>query len=475
MNSHTDLTTMTPEPSQSDEEIIINVQSLEDPTEEHKPAACCLRIRFARPGLFILPLGAALTSSAEVAHCLYTAKNFNMAVVGTATFFSFLSSIGLTFEATKENLEATCEIVKHQHLPQTEEWPELSYWGEISAISLTVLPGIWCPLSTAMYAYYFIEPLRGEYEIFKNIPASAWVGIGTSIATVAGVSEILTNTVEMYKTTRNWIAGESTDFTNQMSYCFSPSLGGFLGFTNALQESIQSYIAIKSIFSVTSTAGKIGIAIPTAFNIIPNFCFEGIYLINAMDEFFGYIQKREFEPIKILAFSASVAMSVYLAFVFQPLDVAFYADIILDMGISSEVIPAIVLETISWVMFVQRSLQTTATFYDPMLGLLDRIYNKFTSFTSYIHEQCSESETKIEEIQAKLDQQPLLSDLPIVIDIPDLLTDSDDDESSLLINHKNSLSHLSMFNRARHNDIDTDEEELEVESSCCSVSSCTIF
>jgi hypothetical protein len=345
--------------------------------EEQVDSACCMRAKAFRPLLYIGPVSVALTEAADVGRSLYKSGNTSLAITITAGSAAFLSSIGLTGETTKKNFDVSCDIIKKRKLPA--DWPKLSRGKEALAIAIVVVPAVWGPIAKSMQAYYFMDALPAEYNFENKISILGWAVGSSLVAFGAGATDILTNDAEMYKVVREKLAGHSNPYSNKFSKIVSPWLGGTLGLMNAAQDSIQSYIAIKTIFNVTSVQGRIIIGVPSALNMIPTFSFDGMFSINAMDELFGYLQKRKFEPTKILAFSMSVTLAVYLAFLKRGLNISFYGDVTKDFGLDPANLPAEIFETLSWAMFVQDSVQGTATLYEPMHGLVTRIGNKVAS------------------------------------------------------------------------------------------------
>lgn len=376
------------QPAAQVDRIIINVISddlepLPDPDieapndDEVANTACCLRAKRFRPLLYIGPISVALTEAADVGRSLYKSGNTSLAITITAGSAAFLSSIGLTGETTKKNFDLSCDIIKHRKLPN--DWPKLSRGKEAIAVSLVIIPAVWGPIAKSMQAYYFMDALPSEYNFEQNINLIGWAVGSSLVAFGAGATDILTNDAEMYKIVRERLAGQHTPYSNKFSKIVSPWLGGTLGLMNAAQDSMQSYIAIKTIFDVTSVHGRIMIAVPSALNMVPSFSFDGMYSINAMDDLFGYLQQRRLEPTKMLAFSMSAALAVYLAFLKRGLNLSFYSDVTKDFGADPNNVPAQVFESLSWAMFVQDSVQGTATLYEPMYGLITRVSNKVAS------------------------------------------------------------------------------------------------
>ncbi|VVC76279.1 hypothetical protein AQUSIP_15880 [Aquicella siphonis] len=346
-------------------------QNDQDDREQDHYDACCTTVRPLRPLLYFGPISVALTEAADIGRSLWTSHTTSYAIIITASGAAFLSSIGLTGETTRENFDETCKIVKKRRFPR--DWPKLSKTREGVAIALSALPAVWGPICEGMQAYYFMDGIPSEYHFEKSVNPVLWMVISSFVASGAGMTNALTDSAEMYKVIRERLAGTHTPYTNSFSTIASPLFGGAMGTLKSLQDSVQSYIAIKSIFSITSTHGRILIGVPSMVNTIPSFCFAGLYNIKSLDEFFGYIQKRKIEPAKIAAFSLSLALGIYLAFWKRALNTSFHKDVATDFGINNSTIPDEVYESLSWAMFVQESLQATACLYPPMHNLVKRV------------------------------------------------------------------------------------------------------
>lgn len=342
-----------------------------DDDEDSQYHACCLRIKPLRPVLSLLPLSVALSEAADTGRSLWTSHTTSYPIIISASGAAFLASFGLTGETTRENFNETCEVIKKRRLPR--DWPRLSTNQERAAFSISFIPASWSPISEGMQAYFFISGIPVEYKFDTAINPTLWVFGSILIACGAGASSALTESMEMYKVVRERIAGVRKQYKNKVSAVFSPVFGGVLGTLDALQKSTQGYIAIKSIFSITSTHGRILIGIPSMINTIPTFCFSGLFNINSLDEFFGYIQECRVEPTKIIAFSLSLALGVYLAFWKRALNISFYQDVVTDFGYNSAAVPNTAYEIISWAVFVQESVLATESLYAPMHNLVKRV------------------------------------------------------------------------------------------------------
>ncbi len=352
------------------------------PDDNDESTSCCMRLRPFRPALYALPVMTALGEAADVGRSLYTTNTKSIPIIATAGVAAFFASIGLTGETTKKNFDLTCDMVKTRSLPH--DWPKLTRRKEIAALCIDAIPLSWGVFAKSMEAYYFIEALPEEYGFSANISRLGWkIGSGI-ISGGTGITYFLTNGTEMYKLTRDRFAGVSTPYSNGFSKFASPILGGTLGVLNAAQDSMQSFIAMKSILGAESVHARLLLGVPSALNMVPSFCFDGMFSINAMDEFLGYIPKRLFEPKKILAFSMSATLAVYLAFLKRGLNLSFYNDVTTDFGLDPKNIPNEVFEALSWSMFVQESIQATATLYGPMYGLVDRVSNKLYDAGAYV-------------------------------------------------------------------------------------------
>lgn len=362
--------------------------------------SCCEVARPFRPLLYLGPLSVAITESADIGRSLWKSRINSLPIIITASGGAFLSSIGLTGETTRQNFDSTCTIMKRRAFPR--DWPVLSRTQEGLAITISILPALFAPISESMQAYFFVDALPDEYGWKVN--SFGWMVLSGLVASGAGLTTVLTESAEMYQIVRERFTGQRTPYKNTFSRFASPIIGGSLGFLDALQKSIQSYIAIKTIFNVDSLMGRICVGIPSMLNAIPFFCFSGFYSINALDNFFG--EKKPFQPKKILAMTFSTYFALYLAFLKRALNISFYKDVTVDFGLNPKQVPREVFESLSWAMFAQDIIQTTATLYTPTYNLIDGLSNKAYQGYSYIYDYFCPPPLQI--LTTNPDSEPLL-------------------------------------------------------------------
>ncbi len=351
---------------------------------------CCTTVRPFRRLLYLGPVAVATMEAADVGKSLWTSHTTSVGVIIIGAVTAFLSSFGLTGEATNNNIDETCEIIKKRRFPH--DWPTLSGKKEALSIGLAVLPAAWGPFAEAAQAYYFVDAVPFEYKFIDKTNKLVWSLFSGGIGLGAGFTTLLTESMEVYKFIRKRIAGVSESYQNIFSQYVSPTLGGVFGVLKALQDSIQCYIAIKSIFNITSIPGKILIGIPSLAEIFPKFCFDSMFSINELDEFFGYLQRvKNIEPKKIATLSLVTLLGLYLAFLKRPLNKSFYKSVasdFQDFGLAPHSISEKVYESLSWAMFVEESLFSIATLYDPMYQLVDKATNKVGSLCHMIYNYC---------------------------------------------------------------------------------------
>jgi len=402
------------------EEIIINIQ-LPSEVEIHSDQdritvvnkdetldaydTCCMKVKLLKPLLYLGPLTVGANEAAQIAQSLFIIKSPKtpLPIVFIGAISAFFSSIGLTLETTKENLNETCKILKRRGLPKhSTEWPPLSPTKEKIAICLSIEPALWGCFSEAAQGFYFVNTLTSEYKL--NVNTLGWAMFSGVVAVGVGLTNTLTY-MEMYKEFRKLMAGVREPYRNKFSQVVSPIIGGSLGVLKAFQDSVQSYIAIKSIFGIEGMHGKILIGVPSFIDGVPKFCFEGRFSINAIDEFFGYLPKKEFSPKKFVALSFAAALAIYLSFLKRPLNKLFYQDVIQDFEFDPHAVPDNVYDILSWVMFVEEAINNTASLYLPMYHLVDKTTKRVNSFFSSIYHYCcppSSPTPHEEEEQARL-------------------------------------------------------------------------
>lgn len=351
------------------------------------------------PLILLPPLSSAATETANIAMDLIAmSPNPGLPHIIIGSIGAFFSSIGLNTPTLINNVNQVIHIIQQHELPP--EWPSLSSAREKLAITLSFIPGTWAPISSGIQAYFFVIAAPGEYQFAPRVDSRFWSSFSAVIAIGTGITSIFTDSAEMYKTVRNRLAGVHFPYQNQFSKWASPTFGCFLSLLKISQTAAQSYVATKSIFGIESLTGKILIAVPSLLNCIPDFCFTNIFTVDALDRFFGYIPKQKVEPIKMIAFSCSVGLAVYLAFLKRSLNLTF-------IDIAPELIPQIASEVYSWMIFVQESLLVTASLYDTVHNTFSFASNTAYKGFSKFYGLFSSSSPREE-----MSDQPLLTDQP---------------------------------------------------------------
>lgn len=409
-------------PTDAADETVIEIHA--DASEPFCANSSCCSCSWCQWFFYVFPGSVALTDAADIGRSLYTSKTSNRGIIITASLAAFLTSFGLTGEPTKQNFKETFTLIRTRTLP--EGWVELPRKKEIAAIVCSILPTIWGAFSEWTQGYYFVDGIPSEYQFDINV--GLWAFISACIATGAATTNVFTDSIEMYKIIRERLVWKPTIYSNRFSSYASPLVGGTLGLMKASQDAIQAYIATTSIFSLTSTLDRSLIAVPNILNIIPSFCFAGVFSINAMDEFFGYIPNMKWEPNKFLAFSLSAALAIYLAFWKRALNESFYVDIAQEFGAHRQDVPGEAVITASWAMFVQESILGTASVYEPMLSLINKVQSTVTNLGQRLSSFCFPSQTESDSSITATESYTLLvnDDHPA----PPSASDDDYDSSS---------------------------------------------
>lgn len=464
-------------------EIIIN----DDPSEPDEEAldenqpydACCIQVRPLRPFLYLGPLSMAISDGADIAMSLYQVNKTHLPIVITAGAAAFFTSIGLTGEETRETFDETCFIIKKRRFPS--DWEKLSYNQEVAAVSISTLPVFFDLFSKGVQAYYFVIALPSEYNFTDNVNASGWIGLSGTIAFGTSLTVLLTDSADMYKNVRHLLAGQFKLYANTVSHIVSPTLGGLLGALKSFNDSAQGYVAIKSVFSINGATGKLVVGGLNLAYFVPNLFFSsGIASLNALDDFFAYMQEKKFEPKKILAASLSLALALYLAYLRRPLNQSFYQELSNDW-IAANTIPDDYLFALSWATLVQETWDITKDLVRPMDKLVNFTCNKISNACEYVYNKgknfydyCFSSTEPDDE-----DNKPLLQTSSddesdqIVIDVPSTVNTSiqerEPPQTEPVLEHYTDANPHLIFNNFRRLREQHEQKQLKKDDNTCRV------
>ncbi len=245
--------------------------------------------------LFILfaPISNAFTDAADLGKAISLDKDIHPSLLASGTTIAFLASLGLNAETVLENFEEFCHIIKTRTAPQ--HWPKISLNKERAIVLTSFFLALYGPWLELVKAHYFISGLPEEYKFANQISSTGWTAFSILASTGAGMTTLLTETTEMFKAMREYAAGQSHPYHNSVSKIVSPLLGFSLGGLASLQTFVQGFVAMEEIFKIKQTPVLATVGTLGFLNMLPNFCFSGLFSINALDDFLGYFQNYKLD------------------------------------------------------------------------------------------------------------------------------------------------------------------------------------
>jgi|GEM_PF-3734952 hypothetical protein len=373
--------------------------------EEEQDKSCCTFSSLYH----LVPFANGVMEAADIGMSLYQNPSATLAEKITGPIAALACSYEFTDTSSTKNFREFLHSLKTGKRPK--DWPEISPLKRKIAIGFTALSTPYGLFSDGVQAYWFFDAIRTEYDVGSStLIVSLFQSGGVVVGIGAGTNKLFTDNYEALKTTWNLLAHKKSSYSNTFSKIMSPILGFSLGTLKTAQEEIQGYIAIKTVFGINDVITKSVIGALAAQDSIPNFCFTGLSNLSSIDEFFGYIGKGKFESKKIAAFTLSLALSVYLAFLKRTLNVIFYNDVAADFNINRPDITDTAFETISWLMFVQESIQYTSSLYPSSYVLVDRVTNGISKSASWMYNKITSCCSSPDIPRQPEESKPLLLD-----------------------------------------------------------------
>ncbi len=451
---------------ESDDESQAHQDSLEEELPDDSYTTCCVKAKPLSLVFWWGPISSACMEAADVGKGLWASQTTSLPIIIFGSLAAAVSSFGLTGDDTRENFKEACYIITYRKFPR--EWPKLSLKKEIASFSLSTFTLLWSPFAEGAQAYYFIDSLPPDWGF--NVNAAAWTGFSSLIGGGVGFTTAITDNIDLLKSAREYIADQIQPFHNTCSKWGGFVLGPPVALCKTFQDNVQTYIAIKTIFNIGSSYGKVAIVIPGLINFIPKFSYETLSSVYVFDEFFGHISQCKIEPKKILAFSMSAGIGFLVAFLKQPINKEFYKSIGNDLGIDTNSIPPEAYTFLSWAIFVDEWQRITATLFPPMNRSVDKIDNKIRSLWSMIYDYCCAPSSDEEHDEENT--------RPLLLDTDDIQTEKQSalDANTLpnisahhstLYSSKNARNYAADITDAEEDNIERDGIEVEPKYRRC--------
>ncbi len=305
---------------------------------------------------------------ADVMTSLIGAKR-SFAIIIPASITAYLASFGLTGHPTEQAFGEICGIIRNRGLPNNrpEDWPQLSYYQELGAIIVTATLGSWGTFSKFTWAYYILNTIPGDYALVDNMFWKMGSFVCASGFTLTG---LLTETYDSYKLIRKWLVSDKATYSNRLGKVFGLGLGIPFGVVNASMDSTQAITTISDTYKIKGNPGFWMIAAPAIlFDGGQKLAFEGRTVINSIYDFTKHVQNlfagaKNLDRDVTIAFSISLAMSIFLEFSKQPINYGFYLSEAGDFNINANnKTTSTLLLALSWLAFVGGILIGTPSLY----------------------------------------------------------------------------------------------------------------
>lgn len=299
---------------------------------------------------------------------------------------TYFSAIGLNFAPMRENMDESIEIIKTGYFPNNwaydkekqEEWsPSLSPTLGKLALGIAAIPTAWLIAASISEMWFFGQGVEQDYHFLPDtkFARKLWNASLIGMAAGVGLTKFLTESIEFIKTIRRLMTRESSQYTNRFSAIVSPFFGGALGMLSSLEQAMQDYIACKMNFGIKSRSFGMWLVASLSLMIsVPNFCFAGVFCINSLDDFFGYLSKRKIEPVKFVSFTLALSLSAYQSYYKRYLNKFFYLDVLNEVNsFGYQLNPKefeTTFEAVSWFMFTEDTIKNTASLYWPMYNIM---------------------------------------------------------------------------------------------------------
>lgn len=360
--------------------------------------------RCRKPALSTLLMPAptffALTDAADIAMSIHRSANKSALTASISGAIAFLSSIGLNFEATRDSFDETLSMIKSRKLPhawpnasrtQRQEWPKISRGKNIAALILATPPTLVAIVGYTCSAIYVVSPVPNDWKLWEEKNSHyqrLWdIFLTTPAATGSAITCAFTAGTESFKMLRRILAREQSHYFSTTSKWLSILVGGGLGVCDSIQDAVNVFVSIVSVLGLKESRWLYVVSAAATLHLFANFSFSGLFGVNAVDAFYQHIATRQFKLKKIAAFTLALGMSGYLAYMKQPLNRSFYDEVLDDFAPSAanstsdtptqDAISSAFVENIfnafSWLIVGQDTLLGTASVYDPMLKLVNKL------------------------------------------------------------------------------------------------------
>ncbi|RDI44834.1 hypothetical protein [Aquicella lusitana] len=306
---------------------------------------------------------------------------------------AFASTMGLTYGEVKHNVNEFSSLVR---TGTPDHWPKLSRKKEVAAFSLALLISAGGAFNEFTQTAFLLSDMLKELKIVSETPL-AWKIASYSIAVGASGTMLATEGGDTLKLIRQALHNkphgehEHSHYHSNISKHLSRTYG-CLFIAKSLQDGVQNYMAMKTIFKAEDMTGKSIFMALSGANMVTNICFIGMFNMRAFDAFYGYMANIRSQSSMSERLKRSAAMTISgiisggIAYLKMGLNEEFFKDVIEnDIGINNHryVDPAI--DATTKAVFVLDTLQGTAALYPLTYVLVKQTANKTYNLGSFCY------------------------------------------------------------------------------------------
>lgn len=365
--------------------------------------------------LYVPALASALKDAANDAISLHEEGSQSKTLLILATLIAFLAVFELSGESTSENAKEVGKIIYTRRIPS--DWPKLSSRKKFIVISSGLMMATWCAASEMIQAYSFVKETALDYPISSaKTVYYTWKGAAIAIAIGSGITKLLTDNWETAKTMWRVFSGYREPYANRVSQLLTPAIGGTFGAIKALHDAVTAYDYIKLILNINSPAFSIALAFPCLLIEVPsNFCFAGLAVTSQMDELFGHLQKRKFEPAKIVAFGTSLGLAVFLSDIKRTINISYYKDIVTqDFNLPQDTLPNSTYEFLGWIIFIAEVMLVTASLNPQLMHLFILLFDKIGKVFNFLTKPCQRTVISEGDVELAINKSDEDEALPLL-------------------------------------------------------------
>lgn len=368
-------------------------------------------------GLLCLLLAAGV-EAADVTTSLITGKK-SYAITFFAAAIAFLAQFGLTGKPVQDAVVELMDIIKFKSIPtkknrnaanENEDWPDLDNSGELKAIIIGTVAGLWGTYSKGSLAYYLMNTIPGDYSFAD---AGWWKTIACVFSVGYVATGLLTESLEFYKFTRQRLAGKSSPSPKMYARVIALMIGGTCAIVNALSDTASSIQGITTTWAIeNATLGYWLTAVPSlVLDGGQKLVFEGRQLINGVEQSVNYVDDmiRGRNNAKFTLTLASIvvvmlALPYFLEVCKQPINKSFYEDVLSDIfkTLLSLQLISMLAKVLSYIGITSGAFIGAVSLHPEIKPIAEVAANKLDSIKTRLVDSCTKAQDPDVEATASL-------------------------------------------------------------------------